>query len=158
MPHPEIGEKAPSFALPGHDGKTHTLEELLDGTRALVIFFYPKDETPGCTAEACSFRDIHAELAAAGARVVGVSSDPPDAHAAFREHHDLHYLLLSDEDGAVRRAYGVRPTLGLLPGRETFVIDADGVVRARFRSQLRTRAHAREAMSTVRMLVGEDGN
>ncbi len=148
-----IGDRAPAFALPDPAGETVTLDALLDGTKALVLFFYPKDETPGCTAEACSFRDRHEAFVEAGAKVVGISDDPPASHATFREHHRLPYVLLSDEGGRVRHAFGVRPTLGLLPGRETFVLDGRGIVRGRFRSQLRARTHAKEALDLVRALV-----
>ena len=147
-----VGARAPDFTLPGPDGAPVALSDLLRDTRALVIFFYPKDETPGCTAQACAFRDAYQDLRAAGARLVGVSSDPPGSHERFAEHHGLPFPLLSDVRGDVRRAFGVRKTLGLIPGRVTFVLDGDGVVRGVFRSQLRAAAHADQALAIVQAL------
>jgi peroxiredoxin Q/BCP len=117
--------------------------------RPVVVFFYPKDDTPGCTAEACSFRDRYEAFAEAGAEVVGISSDSPESHRRFAARHGLPFLLLSDADGAARSAYGVPRTLGLLPGRVTYVIDAQGVVRHIFNSQFRPARHIEEALGAL---------
>lgn len=103
----------------------------------MVLYFYPKDSTPGCTIEACSFRDQYEVLREAGAEVVGVSSDDQQAHEAFVSKYNLPFVLLSDPGGSVRAAYGIKRTLGLIDGRVTFVIDREGVVRHAFSSQIR---------------------
>jgi peroxiredoxin Q/BCP len=147
----EPGDKAPSFDLPGADGQTVSLASLLE-KGPVVVFFYPKDETPGCTAEACSFRDAWDGFKKLGASVVGISRDSAASHASFRDHHQLPYLLLSDRDGAVRKAFGVPKTLGLLDGRSTYVIDKSGVVKKAFHSQLRATRHVDEALEALKTL------
>lgn len=107
--------------------------------RPVVVYFYPKDDTPGCTAEACAFRDQYQDFTQAGAEVIGISSDGPESHAHFAGKHRLPFVLLSDQGGAVRKAYGVSAMLGLLPGRVTFVLDKSGTIRHMFSSQLRAR-------------------
>ncbi|MGB7396667.1 MAG: peroxiredoxin, partial [Candidatus Macondimonas sp.] len=131
-----VGDKAPSFTLPTADGRQVSLSDYR-GRQPVVVYFYPKDDTPGCTAEACAFRDQYEDFKQAGAEVIGISSDAPEAHAKFASKHRLPFLLLSDRDGAVRKAYGVPATLGLLPGRVTFVVDREGIVRHLFSSQFR---------------------
>jgi peroxiredoxin Q/BCP len=143
-----VGDAAPDFTLPSQSGAQVSLHELL-GKGPVVLYFYPKDDTPGCTAEACSFRDAYEDFKDAGAEVVGVSSDSTDAHKAFASKHALPFTLVSDGDGKVRKAYGVKKTLGLFPGRVTYVIDAKGVVRHVFDSQLNTSKHVREALETL---------
>ena len=145
------GEKAPDFTLPSANGENVSLSSLL-GKRTVVLYFYPKDDTPGCTAEACEFRDHYEEFKAAGAEVVGVSADSAGSHERFASKHKLPFLLLSDRDGEVRARYGVKSTLGLFPGRETFVIDRTGVVRYAFRSQIRFGAHVANALDVVKSL------
>ena len=146
-----VGAHAPDFALPSSSGATISLSALL-ANGPVVLFFYPKDDTPGCTVEACAFRDRHHEFVGAGAQVVGVSSDSVVSHARFASKHDLPMILLSDEDGQVRTLYRIGSKLGLFPGRTTFVIDRDGVVRYVLESQLRWDAHSREALSVVKQL------
>ena len=114
------------------------------------LYFYPKDETPGCTAEACSFRDSYEVFREAGAEVVGVSSDSTSSHDRFATRHRLPFTLLSDEGGRVRKRYGVRPTLGILPGRVTYVIDGSGVVRHVFSSQTGVQRHVQEALDALK--------
>jgi peroxiredoxin Q/BCP len=121
----------------------------------VVLFFYPKDDTPGCTVEACAFRDSHDEFAQAGASVVGISSDSVESHDRFASKFRLPMTLLSDEGEKVRALYGVKSNLGFIPGRATFVIDREGVVRHVLVSQLRFEAHSREALSIVKSLPGE---
>ncbi|MDP3215738.1 MAG: peroxiredoxin [Deltaproteobacteria bacterium] len=147
----KVGDRVADFTLPDQDGKSVSLHELL-GKGCLVLYFYPKDDTPGCTAEACTFRDEHSEFAEAGAAVVGVSSDDAESHRRFADKHRLPFRLLSDHRGELRRRFGVPKTLGLLEGRVTYVIDSQGFVRHIFNSQLRTRKHVEEALRLVRSL------
>jgi peroxiredoxin Q/BCP len=142
------GERAPDFTLPDAEGKSARLADY--SGRPVVLYFYPKDDTPGCTKEACTFRDQYEDFQDAGAAVIGVSSDSSESHRKFAAKHRLPFTLLSDRDGKVRKAYGVPSTLGLLPGRVTFVIDGDGVVRHVFNSQLDATRHVREALGALR--------
>ncbi len=119
---------------------------------AVVLYFYPKDETAGCTAEACAFRDSYEVFKDAGAEVVGVSDDSVESHRSFAAHHRLPFLLLADAAGTVRKRYGVTALLGLLKGRATFVIDRQGIVRHVFDSQVQTTRHVAEALETIRTL------
>ena len=148
----KVGERAPSFELPDQDGNVFKLDDAL-GKGAVVIFFYPKDDTPGCTTEACSFRDASKELAEAGAAVFGISSDSVASHKAFAAKHQLPYRLLADEGGKVRELFGVpRGMFGLLDGRVTYVLDDKGVVRHRFEAMLRASKHVDEAIQMVKRL------
>jgi thioredoxin-dependent peroxiredoxin len=150
---PRIGERAPDFVLAGPQGKRVALADLL-GNGPVVLYFYPKDETAGCTVEACAFRDAHEAFVAAGAQVVGVSRDDQVSHARFVAHHRLPFLLLSDPTGKVHELYDVRRHFGgLVNDRVTFVIDAEGVIRHTFASQLRFTAHVTEALAVVRGLA-----
>jgi peroxiredoxin Q/BCP len=119
----ERGDEAPDFSLPDQDGRRRRLSELLEG-RPLILYFYPADFTPGCTQEACDFRDLHARILASGLRVVGVSPQSPESHRQFRERHALPFTLLSDEDKSVIKAYGVDGPLGVGVRRVTFLVDA----------------------------------
>ena len=117
--------------------------------RALVLFFYPKDDTPGCTMEACAFRDSYGELQGLGAEVWGVSGDDAASHQRFASRHSLPYPLLVDQGNALRKAFGVPSVLGLLPGRVTYVIDGQGVVRHVFNNLLDGPAHQRAAKDAL---------
>jgi len=150
----KVGERAPDFTLPDQNGAPVSLGELL-AEGCLVLYFYPKDDTPGCTKEACTFRDERDEFAKAGAVVVGVSSDDVQSHRRFVDKYALPFRLLSDRDGELRRRLGVPKTLGFMDGRVTYVIDAQGIVRHVFKSQFRTRAHVEEALRLVRSLRAE---
>lgn len=130
----------------------------LIGERAVVLFFYPKDDTPGCTTEACSFRDAYEAFVEAGAEVVGVSSDSAESHRRFAASNALPFLLLSDAGEEVRKLYGVPSTLGILPGRVTYVIDKRGTVRHVFSSQFGATRHVDEAMKVVRTLNEDPQN
>lgn len=147
-----VGEKAPDLTLEDQKGEKVTLSRLW-AQGPVVLYFYPKDETAGCTAQACSFRDSYHTFKDAGAEVVGVSSDDADSHARFADHHRLPFVLLADTRGDAKRAYGVKKTLGFIPGRITFVIDRDGVVRHVFDSQIRPTAHVGEALDIVKQLA-----
>lgn len=124
------------------------------GKKAVVLFFYPKDDSPGCTAEACDFRDNHGAFTKAGAEVLGVSADSVESHKKFAGKNGLPMTLLSDPDNRVRGEYGVKSTLGLLPGRVTFVIDREGIVRYVYNSQLRFTQHVQRALEIVKGLGG----
>lgn len=149
----KTGDQAPDFSLPKQDGTSVQLKELLQKA-AVVLYFYPKDDTPGCTKEACSFRDSYESFKDAGAEVVGISSQSAASHEAFAAKHRLPFTLLADEGGKVRRQYGVPSTLGLLPGRVTYVIDRSGVVRHVFNSQINATRHVTEALGIVKQLQG----
>jgi thioredoxin-dependent peroxiredoxin len=146
-----VGDHAPDFTLPDQSGKSVRLSDLL-GEHAVVLYFYPKDETRGCTAEACSFRDSYEVFKDAGAEVVGVSSDSVESHQSFAEHHRLPFILLSDEGGAVRKLYGVPTTMGMFPGRVTYIIDRTGTVRHIFSSQIQFERHVIEALNTLQAM------
>src|SRR5215831_10163217 len=123
-----VGDAAPEFDLSDSSGKRVRLSDFR-GKKSVVLYFYPKDDTPGCTKEACSFRDQYEAFKDAGAEVIGVSSDSEASHRKFADKHRLPFTLVADTSGEVRKRYGVPATLGLLPGRVTFVIDRGGVVR-----------------------------
>ena len=149
----QVGDKAPNFDFPLKDGSQTSLQGLLQKKKAVVLYFYPKDETPGCTAQACSFRDSYESFSQAGAEVIGVSSDSASSHDAFAAHHRLPFTLVSDEKESLRELYGVpRSMLGLLPGRVTYVIDSGGVVRHVFNSQLNAKKHITEALDVIKRL------
>jgi peroxiredoxin Q/BCP len=150
----QVGDKAPDFTLPSQAGEQVRLSDRL-GERIVVLYFYPKDETAGCTKEACAFRDSYEVFAEAGAEVIGVSSDSVDKHAAFAGHHELPFTLLSDQGGQVRKSYAVPATLGLLPGRVTYVIDRAGTVRHVFSSQTNIGRHVNDALEVVQKLSAE---
>jgi peroxiredoxin Q/BCP len=140
------GSKIPAFTLPDQDGKAVNIYELV-GNKNLVIYFYPKDDTPGCTAEACSFRDSFVDFKDAGAEVIGISSDSVETHKSFADKHNLPFRLLSDTDKKVRKAFGVPGNLlGLIPGRVTYIVDKSGIVRHVFNSQLNANKHVEESL------------
>jgi peroxiredoxin Q/BCP len=143
-----VGDLAPDFTLPDQLGEPVRLGQLV-GKKNVVLYFYPKDATPGCTAEARAFRDAYDTFAAADTEVVGVSSDSIKSHKRFAARHQLPFRLLSDRDGAVRALYGVERTLGILPGRVTYVIDRRGVVKHVYSSQLAATRHVREARQAL---------
>jgi thioredoxin-dependent peroxiredoxin len=123
-----------------------------------VLYFYPKDNTAGCTKEACAFRDSYEVFTDAGADVIGISSDSVDKHATFAGRHSLPFTLLSDQGGKVRKSYGVPSVLGLLPGRVTYVIDQAGTVRSIINSMTQIDHHINDALDTVKKLQdGEQG-
>jgi len=145
----KVGDAMPETTLVGDSGPVQLRERI---GKALVIYFYPKDETYGCTKEACSFRDSYEDFVSAGADVIGVSRDDAASHAGFKQHHRLPFTLLTDPDGKVATAWGVRGSLGM-PGRVTFVFDKAGTVRHRFDSQIRFGKHVDEALAIVKQLA-----
>lgn len=147
----QVGDRVPQLVDTAHDSTPIDLHALCR-EQAVVLYFYPKDETPGCTRQACAFRDAYEDFAEAGAVVIGVSSDDGDSHRAFAANHRLPFPLLSDSDGTLRRAWGVPKTLGFIEGRVTYVIDRTATVRHIFDSQLFAERHMQEALATVRRL------
>jgi peroxiredoxin Q/BCP len=150
----QAGDKAPDFTLPSQAGEQVRLSDRL-AQHSVVLYFYPRDETRGCTAEACAFRDSYEVFAEAGAEVIGVSSDSVDRHAGFADHHQLPFTLLSDKGGTVRKSFGVPAALGVLPGRVTYVIDRAGTVRHVFNSMTNIGRHIDDAVTVVKQLQGE---
>jgi peroxiredoxin Q/BCP len=146
-----VGGPAPNFRLPTGSGSYVALQDFL-GKKNVVVYFYPKDFTRGCTAEACSFRDSYEAFTDLGAEVIGISSDSQNSHRDFAQQHHLPYILLSDADGSVRKAYEVKKTLGLFAGRVSFVIDKKGIIRHIFSSQTRAAAHVGEALNILKSL------
>jgi peroxiredoxin Q/BCP len=149
MPPIRVGDPAPDIPLTMADGTTIRLGDYR-GQSAVVLFFYPKDGTPICTQEACAFRDSFADFRAAGAEVIGVNSDSAASHRAFATKHSLPFPLVADTDGSVRKAFGAPSILGFVPGRTTYVIDKDGIVRTVFTANFAADAHVREALAALR--------
>jgi peroxiredoxin Q/BCP len=145
----QVGDSLPDVTLEGETGPVRLRDRL---GKALVVYFYPKDETYGCTREACSFRDQYEDFTSAGADVIGISRDDAAAHASFKQHHGLPFTLLTDPGGKVAASWGVKG-FGPLPGRVTFVFDRSGTCRHRFDSQLRFGKHVDEALAIVRQLT-----
>ncbi len=148
------GDAVPAVSFTRADGSSVDMKELV-GQRTIVLYFYPKDETAGCTAEACSFRDQYEDFKTAGADVIGVSADDAASHEAFKKKHRLPFTLLTDPKGVAAKAFGVKKTFGLIAGRVTFVIDRSGKIVHRFDSQVRVQKHVEEALQIVRSLEGK---
>lgn len=147
----QVGDLAPDFTRTAQTGETISLHNYR-GKQAVVVYFYPADNTPGCTAQACAFRDAYQDFTDAGAVVIGISGDTSASHEKFAEGKRLPILLLSDADGELRKAFGVPKTLWLMPGRVTYVIDKQGLVQQVFNSQLFATQHVKEALATVKQL------
>jgi peroxiredoxin Q/BCP len=150
----KVGDKAPDFTLPSQMGDNVTLSEYF-GKKNVVLYFYPKDETRGCTREACEFRDQYDVFTDLGAEVIGVSAQSVESHKSFATHYGLPFILLSDEKNGVRKLYGVPSSMGILPGRVTYIIDKKGVVRHIFNSQLQPEKHIEEALRILKELEKE---
>lgn len=144
----KIGDSAPDFSLLAQSGSSVSLKDFL-GKKSVVLYFYPKDDTPGCTKEACAFRDSYQVFKDAGAEVIGISDDSTDSHQKFATKYQLPFTLLSDTGKQVRKLYGVPATLGLLPGRVTYVIDQKGIVQHIFNSQFNFKGHVEESLKTL---------
>ena len=143
------GTKAPEFELADQDGRKHTLKSLLAGG-ALILYFYPADFTPGCTKEACSFRDLHQELMRAKLRVVGISPQDVESHRRFADKHDLNFPLLADPDKVAVKAYDVDGPLGFGVRRGTYLIGKDGRVQDAVLADLRIGAHEAFVMDAIK--------
>ena len=149
------GDVIPDFVLPDQDGNDFDIRNI-KGKQNLVIYFYPKDDTPGCTKEACTFRDSMQDFDSLDAKVIGISADASYSHKTFAEKYHLTFTLLSDEDKTVRRLFRVPGDLfGLLDGRVTYVVDKTGTVRHVFRSQLNAAKHAEEAKAALKKIEVE---
>jgi peroxiredoxin Q/BCP len=146
------GDSLPQFILPDQDGKLFDMSEVI-GKKKCVLFFYPKDDSPGCTAEACYFRDLYEAFSEEDAVVIGISGQSSESHKEFALKHRLNYTLLSDEGNKVRKMFGVEANFfGLLPGRVTFVAGTDGVVAHTFNSQFQVEKHVDEALKILKTL------
>jgi peroxiredoxin Q/BCP len=144
-----VGDKAPIFQLKNQQDEWIDLNNFI-GKVPLVIYFYPKNFTPGCVAEACSFRDQFEDFTDLGATVIGISGDSVNSHARFVKKYELPFTMLADSDNAVRKMYNVKGNfMGLIPGRETFVIDAQGIVQMRFDSVMATK-HIPKALTMLK--------
>jgi peroxiredoxin Q/BCP len=146
----KVGDTAPDFTLPSQSGASVKLSDFRG--KSVVLYFYPKDDTPGCTKESCAFRDQYEVFTNAGAEVIGVSADSPESHQRFATKYQLPFTLLSDTGNQVRKLYGVPATLGLLPGRVTYIIDQQGVVQHIFNSQFNFQGHVDEALKTLQQI------
>ena len=129
-------------------GDNVSLSEFL-GKKNVVLYFYPKDETTGCTKEACTFRDNYEELTKLDAEVIGVSGQSVESHISFASHYGLPFILLSDEGNNIRGLYGVPSSMGIIPGRVTYIIDKKGMVRHIFNSQTQAQKHVEEAKKAL---------
>jgi peroxiredoxin Q/BCP len=148
----KVGDEAPDFTLPSQSGENVTLSSFR-GKKNVVLYFYPKNESPGCTREACGFRDSHEYFKDLGAEIIGVNAGNVESHRRFASNHNLPFTLLSDEGDKVRKLYGVPSTLGLIPGRVTYIIDKKGVVRHVFSSQFQPEKHIEEALTVLKSLA-----
>jgi peroxiredoxin Q/BCP len=151
MARVKVGDRAPDFTLQSQTGENVTLSNFF-GKKNVVLYFYPEDESPGCTKEACNFRDNYGYFKDLGAEVIGVNAGSTESHKRFASHHNLPFTLLSDKGNEVRKLYGVPSTLGLIPGRVTYVIDKQGVVRHMFSSQSQPEKHITEALEVLKNL------
>jgi peroxiredoxin Q/BCP len=148
----QIGDNCPVFKLKNQFGEAFNLVNLL-GNKTLVIYFYPKDDTPGCTKEACSFRDRFEEFKDLGCEVIGISSDSEQKHKEFAEKHKLPFILLADINQEVRKSFGVPGSLfGLIPGRVTYIVGKDKKVKGIFNSLLNPIGHIDHALQLVKSL------
>ncbi len=149
---PKVDEAAPDFDLPDQDGVRHTLREYAG--KWLVLYFYPKDDTPGCTREACAFRDDMHKLKESGAQVVGISVDDSRSHAAFAQKYHLPFTLLADDSAEVAARYGALLNLGLfkVAKRYTFLIDPQGKV-AKVYVKVETSKHSQEIIDDLKQLI-----
>lgn len=146
------GDKIPDIELRDQDNKFFKISEHL-GKYPLVIFFYPKDDTPGCRAEACSFRDQYEDFSLYGAKIIGISSDSVKSHKDFAEKYRLPFTLLSDPDEQVRKRFGVPGSfMGLFPGRVSYVVDKEGTIQSVFNSQSKATQHVEEAIKQIKSM------
>ncbi len=150
MPPLQVGDRLPEHVmLRDGDGQACRLADLRQPGRWLVVFFYPRDNTRVCTEEVCGFRDHYTAFQAVGADVIGISGDPPESHRRFASQHQLPFALYSDPGNEARRCFGVPPFLFWLPGRTTYVIDPEGIIRLVFSGALDAQAHIRQALALL---------
>jgi peroxiredoxin Q/BCP len=148
----QVGDKAPDLTLPSQSGEMVRLSDVWT-KKVVVLYFYPKDDTYGCIAESCEFRDSYEAFKEWGAEVVGISSDSPQSHVAFRQKYHLPFTLLSDVENQARRLYGVPGFMGVVPGRVTFVIDKSGTIQHAFSSQFNPKSHVEETLAVLKGLA-----
>ncbi len=148
----QVGDAIPDVVLQSQTGETVNLKSF-NGNKCVVLYFYPKDDTPGCTKESCSFRDSYTAFQDAGAEVIGISADDVASHKTFATKYNLPFTLLSDTGNAIRKSFGVPSTFGILPGRVTYVIDKSGIVKHITNSQLNFQGHIDESLKVVQGLV-----
>lgn len=148
----KVGDKIPNFTAKDTNGNNFDSQDFV-GKKPLVIYFYPKDNTPGCTTQACSFRDQYEDFKDLGTEVIGISSDSVASHIKFREEYNLPFILLSDADKKIRTLFGVSSSLfGLMPGRVTYVVDKKGIVVMVFDS-MKAKIHIAKALEAIRELI-----
>src|SRR6187431_2143977 len=151
----QIGDKIPEFSAKDSQGNDFDSSSIV-GKKPIVLYFYPKDNTPGCTAQACSFRDQYEDFKDLGAEVVGISSDSSASHEKFAQRYNLPFTLLSDNDKKIRKLFGVKPDLfGLIPGRVTYVADQNGIIQLVFDSMNAT-SHIPKALETIKKMVSQN--
>lgn len=146
------GDPCPTFKLKNQNGEVFDITELI-GKKKLVVYFYPKDNTYGCTKQACSFRDSYEVFKEKGAEVIGISSDKPTKHEKFMETNELPFILLSDEKNKVRKRFGVPSNLlGLIPGRVTYIVDKKGIVQGVYNSARDFSGHVDKALNVIKKM------
>ena len=145
----QVGDKVPLFSLKDQNGEIFSIKNFLEKT-AMVIYFYPKDDTPGCTKEACKFRDSYKDFTDLNVKVIGISGDSVESHKKFAEKYNLPFTLLADTNNDVRKLFGVKKNiLGLIPGRVTYVIDDKGYVKYIYDSMLNAESHIDESLKVL---------
>lgn len=145
----KVGDKIPDFKLEDSNGNIVSIQDIYK-EKQVVIYFYPKDDTPGCTAQACEFRDSYEQFTDLGAEVIGISSDSGTSHENFKSKHKLPFLLISDKNGEIRKAFGVPSTFFLLPGRVTYIVDKQGIIKHIFNSQFKATSHIQVALDAIK--------
>jgi peroxiredoxin Q/BCP len=149
----KVGDKIPNFSALDTNGNIFESQSII-GKKPLVIYFYPKDDTPGCTAQACSFRDQYEDFTDLGAEVIGVSSDTVASHQKFAKQYKLPFILLSDSNKKIRNLFGVPSGLfGLLPGRVTYVADKNGTIQLIFDNNLMATKHIPKALASIKKIA-----
>ena len=148
----QVGDRIPDFTAKDNDGNVFDSASIV-GKKPVVFYFYPKDNTPGCTAQACSFRDQYEDFKDLGAEVIGISSDSIASHEKFIQRYKLPFILLSDSDKKIRNLFGVKANLfGLIPGRVTYVADKKGIIQLVFDSLAATN-HIPRALNSIKKMV-----
>ena len=147
----QIGKLAPDFTLTTHTGEQVTLSHFRQH-KNVILYFYPKDNTPSCTTEACTFRDNYQLFTREETEVIGISSDSPLSHQKFSRRHQLPFTLLTDPHGTIRKRYQITATFGLIPGRVTYLIDKQGIIRHIFSDQFHAQRHITEALNALKSL------
>lgn len=145
-----VGDKIPNFTVKDSNGNDFDSANYV-GKQPLVIYFYPKDDTPGCTLEACSFRDSYQDFKDLGAEVIGISSDSVESHIQFKNKFSLPFILISDHDKKLRKLFGVENNFLILPGRETYVVDGNGIIQMKFNS-MSAKSHISKSLETLKKL------